>query len=469
MPFSRNSDLPVTVRNVLPEAAQTVYRKAFNSRMEGDDANEAAAHATAWRAVKRQFSPPAPEAQKWTRRAGDGLEMADTLALDGIRRTGDGYLTAIARVARTGIQVYRGYEVGRPELDRVRVYRPAEEVFDEDAMRSFAHRPITVEHPSEAVTADNWKELSVGHTGDEIDGRDGKFIKVPLVLMDAAAIKAVEEGKRELSMGYQTKLDWQDGQTAEGEAYDAIQRSIRANHLAIVSTARGGPDLRIGDRRDSDDPDPAPAAKGAHHMSTDRKTSLSVDGLTVEMDPRDAEVVKRTIDKLTADNTDLSKRLADAEKKAEEDEEARRAKEEEDKKASDAKDGEIAALKQQLADDEMTPAKLDALVKDRAALVDKARTLIGDKLVTDGKSAADIRRQVVAARLGDEAIKDWSEDKIGGAFDTLTVASKDNGAAAGVGAILADRQTASDAAEKAIAERDKRLQDAWKGHRPGAA
>ena len=51
-----------------------------------------------------------------------------------IRTTADGYLVATPRIARTGIQIYNGAEVGRPEMPQVRIYRPPEEVF-----RDFRH------------------------------------------------------------------------------------------------------------------------------------------------------------------------------------------------------------------------------------------------------------------------------------------------------------------------------------------
>src|SRR5690606_37114050 len=110
----------------------------------------------------------------------------------------------------------------------------------------FAHRPVTNDHPDEPVTADNWKQFAVGQTADEI-ARDGQFIRVPLMVADAAAIKAIEDGKRELSAGYTCDLAFEAGQTASGEAYDAIQKNIRANHVAIVQRGRAGSEVRIGD------------------------------------------------------------------------------------------------------------------------------------------------------------------------------------------------------------------------------
>ncbi|MFZ6028640.1 MAG: putative cation transport regulator ChaB [Chloroflexota bacterium] len=64
MPYQNNADLPESVRNVLPEHAQDIYREAFNSawdqyadpeKRRGDDSREATAHQVAWAAVKNKY------------------------------------------------------------------------------------------------------------------------------------------------------------------------------------------------------------------------------------------------------------------------------------------------------------------------------------------------------------------------------------------------------------------------------
>lgn len=175
------------------------------------------------------------------------MYLTDRAPLTKVRRTQDGYLVADVRCARTGVQEYRGSELGRPDLAVVRLYRSPEEVFSDDSMGSYAHRPVTNDHPGEMVAADNWKRVSVGQTGGEVQ-QDGKFIRIPLVLMDAAAIRDYEAGKCEISMGYTAEIEFGDGVTPEGEKYDAVQKGIRMNHLALVDKARGGPELRIGDQ-----------------------------------------------------------------------------------------------------------------------------------------------------------------------------------------------------------------------------
>jgi hypothetical protein len=96
------------------------------------------------------------------------------------------------------------------------------------------------------VNAQNWRQCAIGQSGGDV-ARDGDCIRVPLVLMDAAAIAEVRAGKAQLSVGYTADLKWGEGKTASGEVYDAVFTNIRANHVAVVGQARAGPNFRIGD------------------------------------------------------------------------------------------------------------------------------------------------------------------------------------------------------------------------------
>ena len=175
------------------------------------------------------------------------MHLQDKLTIDGQRKTRDGFLTVSARVARANnVQIYSGAEVGKPELATVRVFRPADEVFNSDTMQSFAHKPVTFGHPHQAVSSTNWADVAKGWSDGEVV-RDGEFVRVSMLLADAGTIKEIEEGTRELSMGYDCSLDFTAGVSPSGEAYDAIQRGIRSNHIAVVPKARGGSELRIGD------------------------------------------------------------------------------------------------------------------------------------------------------------------------------------------------------------------------------
>jgi cation transport regulator len=58
LPYEINADLPPSVRNHLPEHAQSIFREAFNhayAEHEGDPRQEEAAFRIAWAAVKRSY------------------------------------------------------------------------------------------------------------------------------------------------------------------------------------------------------------------------------------------------------------------------------------------------------------------------------------------------------------------------------------------------------------------------------
>jgi len=346
------------------------------------------------------------------------MQMFDHYPIDdksGVRITRDGYLVASPRVARTGIQQYAGFEVGKKDMKVVNVYRPEAEVFNHDAMAGLAFRPITDDHPDVPVTSDNWKDLAVGTASGEV-ARDGEFVRVPMSVMDKGTIQKVRDGKAQLSVGYTCDLKWEPGVTADGQKYDAVQTNIRANHIAIVDYARGGDKLKIGD--DFSKAEDRHPQKEELHMDT-KLTTMVVDGIGVEMTDTAQAVVKRHITTLveTADGLkkqvgDLTTQLTTLQTQSTTD--AATA-----KKTIDAKDAEIATLTKSLEDAKLTPAKLDALVKDRASVIAKAKAVLGDKLVSDGKTDSEIRRQVVDAHMGDTA-KAWTDDQVTISFDSIT-------------------------------------------------
>ena len=64
MPYDDIESLPESVRNVLPQHAQEIYRAAYNSAWgqyendedrQGDDSREEVSHKVAWSAVKQKY------------------------------------------------------------------------------------------------------------------------------------------------------------------------------------------------------------------------------------------------------------------------------------------------------------------------------------------------------------------------------------------------------------------------------
>jgi hypothetical protein len=321
------------------------------------------------------------------------IQLFDRAEIKGARRDGAGNLVVTdARIARAGIYDYAGYELGKPDQRVIRVLRPPSEVFSRDTMRSLAAIPVTDNHPSALVDTSNWKEFSKGETSDDDIIRDGECVKVPFIVRDEATIRNVEDGKHELSPGYTAVIDWTAGTDDQYGAYDAVARTIRYNHLAIVDRARGGSSCRIGDEK-----------PGEKVVTT---KTIFVDELPVEV----TDGAEAVINKLIKQRGDLETKIADTETKLGE--------------ANTAKsklEGEKGALEKQLAD-ATDPAALQEAATKRAKLIEDAKKL-APKLVTDGKSDADIRKEVVQAQLGDTA-KDYDDTAIAASFATLAAVAK---------------------------------------------
>jgi hypothetical protein len=372
--------------------------------------------------------------------------IADRLRIGEKHRTKEGYLAVRARSARAGIYDYLGREID-PDGKHfaadatVKVYRPEEEVFNRDSVQSFMLKPITDDHPAQPVTADNWRNHAKGVNAGAL--RDGEYLAFDLVLMDKALIDAVERGKRELSNGYSSEIEITQGITDAGEHYDAIQRQIRGNHIAVVAKGRAGERCRIGDtacdsiqvdwlerlvrdertyaddksgdnksgtdpRREASDPSGggAPTQDGVKRMANE---VIMVDGLQVEV----TDAAKAAILKLQGQVKDADARADKAESDV--------AKLTTDNATLTA---DKAKLEQQLKDAELTPAKLQDAAKAYAGTVAKAKKIAPAVTVSDEMDEPTIRRAVVAARLGDAA-KDWSDEQVAISFDTLASQTAD--------------------------------------------
>lgn len=327
------------------------------------------------------------------------VQLTDTLTLDrSARICADGCLVAEVFAARVGIQDYLGREVdpdnrhGLRDKAVVKVYRPQSEVFKTDSLATFAAAPVTIDHPSQAVTADNWRQLGVGEINGDVV-RDGERVRVPIIVRDSAAVTAATTTHKQLSMGYATDVVVpEDGKHPDGTACDAYQTNIRINHIALVRAARGGPELRVVDER------PAPPSTGDLPMKT-----LTIDGLKVPnvSDEAEAAIVKLLADKATAETAANDAKTAFAAKETE----------------LATKDAEIATLRKQVEDSKLTPAQLRDAAKIYGDTVAKAKAL--GVSVADDADVVAVQKAVVTAKMGDAA-KDWTADQIAASFAVLT-------------------------------------------------
>ena len=156
------------------------------------------------------------------------------------KRTPQGGLVADANLTRTGVFEYRDENGGRR-----RELRSPEEVFDQKSLASYPLAPVTVDHPGR-VGPDNWKTHAVGHVGAAVR-QAGHFVAGEVHVQHGGAMERAENGElSEISCGYHCDLDPTPG-VYQGQPYDAVQRNIRINHVALGPKGWGrmGPETRM--------------------------------------------------------------------------------------------------------------------------------------------------------------------------------------------------------------------------------
>lgn len=180
--------------------------------------------------------------------------------------TPEGFLVAEAvPVARTGVQEYADIEL--PDIEPgpdgiIYVERDPEVVFAPETIASLVGKPVTLDHPREPVTPDNWAVLAKGttHNVRRGEGEQSNLLLADLLITDKAAINEVRNnGLKGISLGYES--DYQ--QIAPGRARQA---TIVANHTALVRSPRCGSACSIHDSTPSLGDPPMAVKKGAESL-----------------------------------------------------------------------------------------------------------------------------------------------------------------------------------------------------------
>jgi hypothetical protein len=171
----------------------------------------------------------------------------DAGTLGTVEATPSGGIKVPAYLTRVGVFTYRDNAGGvRREL------RLPEEVFSEDSLATLRHATVTDLHPNRPVNPSTWKQVTIGHVAEDVRA-DGKHVAASLIVQDADAIQSIgDRSRRELSCGYNCSLEMSSGEH-DGEKYDAIQRDIRYNHVAIGPEGWGRAGSSVALRLDSGD------------------------------------------------------------------------------------------------------------------------------------------------------------------------------------------------------------------------
>ena len=166
----------------------------------------------------------------------------DSVPLGKAYYTEEGYLRDRPILTSVGIFEYMNRDgTIRREL------RLPEEVFDADSLASYRGKPVVITHDAGLIDKDNVAENQIGTILSE-GRKSGEDVIADIIIHDTDEFK--HSRMKELSLGYNLDLDETPG-VWNGEHYDAVQRNIRINHLAIVRDARAGEQARLNlDGRD---------------------------------------------------------------------------------------------------------------------------------------------------------------------------------------------------------------------------
>ena len=158
--------------------------------------------------------------------------------------TDEGYLMDKPILTSTGI-----FEYKNPDGSVRRELRLPEDVFDPESLKSYVGKPVVITHDAGLIDKNNVGEEMIGSILSE-GYRDGDDVRAEIVIHDTDAMR--KSHFKELSLGYNLECEEKPG-VWKGQPYDAIQRNIRINHLALVREARAGDQARLNiDGRDSE-------------------------------------------------------------------------------------------------------------------------------------------------------------------------------------------------------------------------
>ena len=134
-------------------------------------------------------------------------------------------------VAKPMVQIY---QIGD---EKVRILKCPTEL--DKAQKFMDHRYVCDDHPLERRVVQPDQILGYLHDSKVTDEKE---LSTDITITDAALKTKIDNGKKDVSIGFDCALDWKAGTFTDAEgadhAYDAVQRNILIDHLAIVDEGR---------------------------------------------------------------------------------------------------------------------------------------------------------------------------------------------------------------------------------------
>jgi hypothetical protein len=294
------------------------------------------------------------------------LKRYDTTFINDYDETPEGYLTVTVPITRPGVFPYQRQD-GSIQMEA----KLPEDIFSDLTIQSAKSKPVTDDHPNEPVTLQNYNMYSKGLSHTDARVEDLKLY-VSLTITDAGLIQKIQDGKREISIGFLSDIVAESG-TYQGQSYEYVQRNIEINHIAIVDQGRAGPEVSI--RGDSD------AWQIKNEGAKENMATYKIDGKEYEMDSAVKSFLEAQAAKLDAAETKVK------------DHDALQGR-------YDALDTKFKNLETELEEakkNTLSEDELEEKVSERIELVSTAKPLLGDSFDFKGKSDRDIKEAVIVA------------------------------------------------------------------------
>lgn len=378
----------------------------------------------------------------------DVFEITEDSMTEPFKETPEGYLKGRAIIANTGIQSYQ-----QQDGTILRELRTKDDVGEQKSLDSFKNIIITSGHPKEGVNADNAKELQVGFTGNDVRF-DGHAISIDMIITDKKTIDEIKTyGRYAISAGYAADLEMHSGFAFGNNQYDAVQKNIRANHVAVnIDRARAGDLAKLKLRMDSNDAFHINESDVVGDNNIEPKKENKIMAKIKLNDNVEFEVDKRVEDEFNTikkTNEDLDKSL-----KSKNDELS----------VLQGKYDSLVADNAKLKEDKENlekeiPTKVDSAVKDRISLVDTA-VKFGIEIKEDMDNLT-VKKEVIKKAYADLNLEDKDEKYISSVFDAAIITLSKNVAVDNKAAVLnikPDKDVKIDADEL----RKRHIKNAWK-------
>lgn len=255
-------------------------------------------------------------------------------------------------LSKVGVFPYSGASIGAPNPGEIyNVYRPEDELSSAETIESFKLLPWIDNHVmlgagAHGLTPAEQKGVE-GVIGEDVYYENGVLYGNIKVFSENLA-DLIEAGKKELSAGYRCVYEMVSG-VWNGIKYDAIQRNIRGNHLALVDQGRMGKDVAVLDH--------FKITFDAKDLEMAKDTEKE-DRMSKVCDWVEARIAKDAMEEEEKKKAEDEKDDDDKDKKAEDEDM-------DDKDKKDTKDSDINRI-EKLESIERTGAAMDALEKQFA-------------------------------------------------------------------------------------------------------